>query len=101
MKHTILLLVLLATLGCRREDVTTGIADEHFIEVVVQLRRAAAETRGTDAAFAARRDAILREAGITEDQLRAYVEAHGRDIDHMAEVWDSINARLSTPAVSP
>jgi hypothetical protein len=93
----LLLLPLLLAGGCRSDAGATGISDERFIDVVVQLRRAAHETRDEPAAYAARRDAILREAGVTEEQLRAYVDVRGRDIDHMAQIWDSINTRLATP----
>jgi hypothetical protein len=98
MKTALLLLLVLTSVACNRDGAGTGLADDRFVDVVVELRRASLESQGDPATFAARREAILREASVTEEQLRGYVEAHGRDIDHMAEIWDSINARLSAPA---
>jgi hypothetical protein len=61
----------------------------------VELRRAANEAAGDTAAFAARREQILLDAGVTEEQLHAYVEAHGRNAEYMARIWETINTRLS------
>lgn len=88
------LLLLLAVAACGDSPATTEVSDERFIEVVVQLRRAAMETMGSPDGFEARRDAVLRDAGVTEEQLRAYVETRGRDLDRMAEIWETINTRL-------
>jgi hypothetical protein len=87
--------VLLA--ACAREP-ATGISDEQFIDVVVELRRAAVEHREDHEAFQARKDAILQQSGVEEEQLRQYVEVRGRDLQHMAEVWATINERLSESA---
>lgn len=98
MTRIALLVLLLALAGCRT-DTGTGLSDERFIAVIVELRRAAQETRGDPAAYPALREAVLRDADVTEEELRQYVETHGRDVDRMAEVWDSINTRLSAPRV--
>ncbi|HSJ05351.1 MAG TPA: hypothetical protein VK936_01530 [Longimicrobiales bacterium] len=74
---------------------TTGLTDERFTAVVVDLRRAAEETRGNPGAFPARRDAVLQAAGVTEDQLRAYVDRHAGDLRHMAGIWADVNRRLA------
>jgi hypothetical protein len=89
------MVVVLAFAGCGGGDAGTGITDERFVEVVVQLRRAAQQSHLDPEAFAARREQILQEAGVTEEELRAYIDAHGRDLDHMAAIWDTINARLA------
>jgi hypothetical protein len=80
--------------GCGREPVS-GLDDDRFVDVVVLLRRAAAEHHADPAAFVERRDEILRDAGTTEAEVREYVERHGRDLQHMADIWAAINRRLT------
>lgn len=93
--RAVLLLVCLALLaGCGRSADATGLDDDRFIDVMVQLRRAAERTRGEPDSFPPRRDRILGDAGVTQEQLLEYVETHGADIARMAAVWDSINRRL-------
>lgn len=82
--------------GCNRTDAGTGLSQTRFIDVVVELRRAALSLP-EPAAFAARKQQILSDAGVTEEELRAYITAHERDLSHMAAVWESINVRLADP----
>lgn len=82
--------------GCAAEE-TAGVADERFIDTMVELRRAALSAGVDTAAFMQLRDSVLTEHGVTEADLRAYVEAHSADLDHMAAIWDSVSSRLSEP----
>jgi hypothetical protein len=82
-------------LSCSPGADSAIVTSDSFIQVMVDLRRAANQAAGDTAAFAARREQILLDAGVTEEQLHAYVEAHGRDVEHMARVWETINTRLS------
>jgi hypothetical protein len=88
-------LLAVALTACGPANDATGIGRDRFVDVVVELRLAALETRGDVAAFEARKAEILRAADVTEDEMRAYVERHGEDLEHMAEVWGAINRRLS------
>jgi hypothetical protein len=98
MRTVLLLLALLSLLpGCGRRADATGLGDEQFVEVMVQLRLAADRIRGEPDSFPPVRDRILADAGVTEEQLLAYVQQHGTDLQHMAEIWQSINERLSEP----
>jgi hypothetical protein len=92
---SVLLVTVAAVCGCARDTDTTGLPQRRFIEVIVELRRAAQD--GETAQFAARKQQILEKAGVTEEQLRAYVKTHERDLEHMAAVWESINVRLTQP----
>lgn len=92
----VLFLIVVAAAACQRNDTGTGLPQTRFIEVVVALRKAARETMDP-AVFAVRKQQILTDAGVTEDQLRAYIKTHERDLDHMAAVWESINVRLADP----
>jgi|SRR5690606_4379060 len=89
---TALVLALLLA-GCRSRGEETTITRDQFIDVIVQLRMADMDT-DDPAVFAARRDSILREAGVTDSMLLAYARVHGGDVAHMAEVWDTISRRL-------
>lgn len=85
-----------AVLGaCSLGADATGLSDERFIAVVVELRRATEHTRSDSEQFPVLRDSILDAAGVTEAQLRAYVDAHAGDLRHMAEIWSTINRRLA------
>jgi hypothetical protein len=61
--------------GCRRPE--PGVSAEQFVAVVVALRQAAEEVDSSE--FAARRDSILRGAGVTEAELRAFVREGSRE----------------------
>lgn len=55
------------------------------------------------AAYARRAGEILREHGVTEEELRTYVDVHGQNDDRMARVYARVSARLDTlfPIVQP
>ena len=89
--RTLAIAVLIAACGGGAEETT--ITREQFIDVIVQLRQADVDT-DDPTEFAARREAILTEEGVTDSMLLAYARVHGGDISHMAEVWDSISRRL-------
>jgi hypothetical protein len=94
-RTTMLFCMLLASFaGCQREAEPSGLPQSRFIEVMVELRKAAQGVQDS-AAFATRRAQILADAGVTEAQLRAYLTTHIRDLDHLAATWESINVRLT------
>jgi len=96
MRGLLTVLALVMT-GCAVEENTFGADDRRFVDTMVELR-VAALTAGSDTAqFEELRQAVLEEHGVTETDLRAYVEAHSSDLDHMAAIWDSISTRLSEP----
>jgi hypothetical protein len=75
-----------------------GIERAEFVATFVDLREAT--VRGT--LDSASRDSILAAHGVTEAELRAYVEARSDDPDALAETWrevlDSVAARDSAAA---
>lgn len=79
--------------SCRGEQPIEPMPRETFIEVIVELRRATTGA-ATQAEFEARKAEILESANVTDSALVEYVRLHGRVLEHMAEVWDSVNARL-------
>jgi hypothetical protein len=94
MRHILIALTAALLLGCDREPVTS-LDDERFIEVVVELRRAAVQHYDDTDAFAARRAEIFRAADTDEAEVRHFVEVHSRDMQRMADLWAVINRRLS------
>jgi len=80
--------------ACAGAD-ATAIDRDRFVTTVVELRQAAMQTRGDPDAYDALRAQILQANGVTEEELRQYVEVHGENVDHMAEVWNDINTRLT------
>ena len=87
----------LVVAGCEVDENTFGADDQKFVDTMVELR-VAALTAGIDTAqFEEMRSEILQQQGVTEEDLRAYVEANSANLDHMAAIWDSISARLAEP----
>lgn len=67
---------------------------ETFVSVWVDLRLAAlaAPTRRLDPET---RERIVQRRGTTEEELLAFVEAHGRDIAYMEGVWQDVEERMN------
>lgn len=94
-RHRVTILAVGLLLGCSEGDGGFGPRDDHFVETMVELRRAAILAGRDTAQFEARKQEILEERGVTEDSLRAYVARRSADLEGMAAVWDSVNARLT------
>ncbi len=101
-KAALLAVVIAGLVGCGgggtggAEGGTPALTRERFVAVVVALRKAEIELQHADspaAEFAVRRDRILAEHGVTEEDLREYVRAHG-EVDLLEETWDTILQRL-------
>jgi hypothetical protein len=89
------LLIFAAFAACASAEDAGVLETDRFIDVVVELRRAAIELSQDPPAYEARRDRILDSAGVTEAQLRTYVERRSTDLEYMAGVWSTINSRMS------
>lgn len=84
---------LLATFAsCSTSTAPPGtITDDQFVATMVALRQAAHAAGADEAAFAAARDRVLAEQGLTADDLANYLTAYSDDLAHLAEVWETIN----------
>lgn len=101
-----LLLGILATTAlaaCGDREPTGGevrIGAGQFVEIIVALRTAEREVERTvppdsvQPAFARRKSEILARHGVTEEDVRAFVERHHARPGFMVEVWDTIAQRL-------
>lgn len=65
-----------------------------FVAVYVELRVEALHWDGGRLPEG-ERDRILQEHGVTADDLRAFVQAHGRDVPYMTQVWTEVDERLA------
>jgi len=79
--------------GCSRPT-PLPMEREKFVEVMVALRRAALEADTDRGEFDTRKAAILKEAGVTEQQLRDYASQAPRDARALSETYDSIVAQV-------
>lgn len=75
------------------------IGDRQFTRIFGDLIVARIETLPDTAAYRERRSQILENAGLTEEDIRAFVDAHGRDSDRMAEVYRRVRARIDTLSI--
>ena len=77
--------------GCGASPET--IPREEFIGAYVALRVAELEGAGSVISDAAR-DSVLAASGVTEEDLDAFVEAHGRDVVFMADIWTEVDSLM-------
>jgi len=76
------------------QGIDDGLGKDAFIAAYVDLRLAALRNGGTiDMRL---RETVLSNHGVTEDDLLAFAEAHGRDVSFMSEVWQEVERRLDS-----
>jgi hypothetical protein len=81
--------------------VVEGVMDrETFITVYVDLR-AETITRSELTLAEEERDRVLARHGVDPDGLLAFVDAYGRELDFMNEVWSEIERRLEALPQTP
>ena len=82
-----------ALFGCGDGDDAATIDPETFIAAYVDLR-ADALLNDSQQITDAERDQVLQNHGVTEDELLAFADIHGRDVTFMRDVWDEVEERL-------
>lgn len=102
MKHALLpllaALALPAALGGCRDEYAGTLSRERFVAVNVALRRldaAGGDSLRTAADSARARAAVLKKQGVTEKELRAFVDARRDDTEELSETWREIANRLA------
>ena len=98
-RYLILLAVaLLPGASCTTDDSAGGrgpiISREAFIQAYVELRVEALGTPGEELPLE-RRDQILENLGLDEEDLLNFVEARGRDIQFMRRVWEEVDSIMT------
>jgi hypothetical protein len=91
-----LALVVACLVGCGEAPPPDVIDREAFVATWVDLRTAAAQA-GATAPPASERERILREHGVSEDELLGFVDTFGNEPRFMVEVWADVEARLRPP----
>lgn len=92
---------LLAAAGCEENGGPETIGREVFVETYVALRVAELRERTDDGISAAARERVLAEKGVTEEELLAFAEVHGPDVNFMEQVWDEVETRLDEMRSTP
>ncbi len=87
-------------LACQQPSDPPGIDRDQYIELYVEILRAAGEAPDT-AAAAQRADSILRLDGLTRDDLAVFADRHAEDPRYLADVWTEIERRLRAPQTEP
>ncbi len=98
-RRPLVLLLALALLGGCDDGIpsSTGestIEAELFITTMVELRKAAL-IRESQVIPGEERDRVLREQGVTAEQLTHFVEVHGGNVPFMTRVWGHVEQRLN------
>ena len=98
LRHFALLLTLWAVpllVGCgdSGEEIEGVITREQFVQAYSELRVSALRTEGGNIVLE-ERERILAELSLTSEDLFAFVEAHGRDIPFMLQVWEEVDHNL-------
>jgi signal transduction histidine kinase len=95
------LLMLMAAAGCGLTDPRAAngageLSRDNFTAAYVALRRAQLQNP-TPAAFEAAKRQILEQHGVSEDDMMDFVQRHSRDVQYMAELWESLELRITSP----
>jgi hypothetical protein len=90
--------VLLTDSSCSSGDPETGpgalISRDSFIQAYVELRVAALGSPEEKLPLE-RRDRILGELGLAEEDLLHFVEVRGRDVQFMRRVWEEVDSIMT------
>ena len=78
-----------AIVGCARRDIVPGVSDSAFVATMADLRRLDATASDSAARAAARRN-ILRQRGLTVEQLDRAGRALANDPKRAADLFDAI-----------
>jgi hypothetical protein len=79
--------------GCGGGDDVTTIDPEVFIATYVDLR-AEALLNDSQQITDEERAQVLGEHDVTEEELLAFADIHGRDVTFMRDLWDQVEERL-------
>ena len=92
---------LLAAAGCEEEGPAETISREVFVETYVALRVAELRERTDDGISAEARERVLAGQGVTEEELLAFADVHGPDVNFMEQLWEDVEERLEEMRNTP
>ncbi|KPK81780.1 MAG: hypothetical protein AMS25_04940 [Gemmatimonas sp. SM23_52] len=90
------LVVLLVLQACRPATEQTRIGREEYIDIYVEILRAAEAAPDSFAAADSAR-AILARREVTQGDLLDFAHQHAEDPEYLANVWVDIETRLRNP----
>lgn len=85
--------------ACRRGDAAV-IDRQRFVDTYVDLRISALASPGRTLP-PAERERVLREHGVTADDLLHFVDVKGADPDYMVRLWTEIATRVPLSPLAP
>ncbi|HEX6368964.1 MAG TPA: hypothetical protein VF006_08525 [Longimicrobium sp.] len=98
-RASLVLAAALSLAACGGDEQPSGvIAREKFVAANVAVRSL------PDGATAAERAAVLRKHGVTDRQLKAWVNGHARNPETLAKAWEEIAFKLDSagnPSMPP
>ncbi|HKK93287.1 MAG TPA: hypothetical protein VJ925_07610 [Longimicrobiales bacterium] len=86
--------------GCAGESPPETIDREAFVDAYVEIRTAAL-LRSQPALEGPVKDSVLRELGVTEEQLLTFADVHGDDLEFMRGVWADVSTALDSVVYRP
>jgi hypothetical protein len=93
-RSMLLLLLLVMLVGaCDSQGAGPGLTEARFVEIMIELRKAAFEHDDLDE-FREKRAEILQRYAVTDSALIGFARTHGSDVYRMTAVWDSVAAGL-------
>ena len=88
----------IAAAGCGDKDTNPradeAISKELFIEAYVELRREGLRSPMMEISLETR-DRVLKEVGVTEEELLKFVDVWGTHGEFMLEVWETIDSLMT------
>ena len=89
-------LLLVASCGgetSSREAPDGVIERDLFVQTYVEIRMTALYN-GSRTITPAQKEEVLAERGVSEDDLRLFIETHGPDLAYMRDLWADIEAEI-------
>jgi hypothetical protein len=97
MRTAVVALLLLAALGCRDDQLVSGISDSTFVRTLAELRRVPTLAAGDSTRARALRDSILRAQGVTATQLEQAARRLADAPNRAQRLWQEIDRRATAP----
>ncbi len=86
--------------GCGGEASPAAIDRETFVDAYVEIRTQAF-LRSQAALAGATKDSVLRDIGVTEEELLTFADVHGDDLEFMRGVWADVSTQLDSVEYRP
>ena len=99
--HAVAAVVLLASAGCRRDEIISGVSDSAFVATMADLRRVQNDASLDSARRKMARDSVLQRRGLTPAEVERAARALARNPDRASAIWQAIDRRAEEPVEPP